>query len=614
MTGADPRLVALGEAAFNTARLPASAVPCDLSTDLRSPEGSVVKDTDQSELESAIGEVFGIDGRGCIITARGRVAEAAVAAALVRPGGLVLANEVYVTGAWSIVREGGRVRGIGGAATYRSGRGLIEGLDLDAFAAAIAEADVSCLWLTSPRVLLGPRGGSAVEREALVQIVRLRDRLAPSLPLVIDATKIGEWAVRSSVEKNKTAEGELRTLAGLADMLLLSARKDAGGVPRGLLVVPDPARRRQLRRRAARVLDRGSRVDERCFGALACGLRGMTGAAAGRWEKLDAVARDLLKKGAPIVGWGGGALFINAALTLPRVPQRANPAQTLLGLLYLRAGIRGLGTPLGTPGPSLVRLSLRDLGSWLGRHLERILSDLAGWTSGLIADGAPSPGPYLEGMMPVDRGPWQRLACDLHAPVTEGPAVLGMGAERGLADRVRACLGLAGLQVQPLRAPRERLAELWRRQSRASACVHGSPELAAAAKRWPCPDLGSCGDLWLGRIDELSALLDSRRRDDLVVVELRDARGRSWRQAWQEASVHPRAAEVDLWIVPVGTLTAGAGALLVLTGSDLAAALASSTLFAVGSPGVGGLDGDELAAMEAGLCGFSGPDEPSATS
>src|SRR4051794_2018072 len=103
---AGSRVTALAAARHNVARLPTSSVTADLTTDAGQPSGGT---------ERSSGGWWGGGVRdGCgtgrwRLAGSGRGAEAVVAAALVRPGARVLANEVYVSGHWWIERFGGAV-------------------------------------------------------------------------------------------------------------------------------------------------------------------------------------------------------------------------------------------------------------------------------------------------------------------------------------------------------------------------------------------------------------------------------------------------------------------------------------------------------------------------
>jgi hypothetical protein len=334
--------------------------------------------------------------------------------------------------------------------------------------------------------------------------------------------------------------------------------------------------------------------EARYLGALARGVEELAGAAAARrWTALDAVAEALLRRGAALVGWGGGALFLDAAASLPAVSAEQNLAPTLLAQLYLRAGIRGLGTPVGAEGRALVRLSVRERGPWLARHLPGLLADLRTWPSGLIPAGGAAPGPFLDPLAPVDAGLWERPVSQLIAPATAGPATLGGGGGDRFAAALRGRLGVDadGLVVQPSYSPSARLAEVWRRAAADASVLRGDPRLAEVAATWPAGE-GSVGDLWIATHHSLRGAIAARREGDLVALRV-DALG----------DLRPLvgAREPDLWLITPGVLSAGAGALALRTGGALHGDLAASTLFSEGAPGIGGVDPEVLAAMTAAL-------------
>ncbi len=193
--------------------------------------------------------------------------------------------------------------------------------------------------------------------------------------------------------------------------------------------------------------------------------------AAQRWRALDDLARGLVEEGVPLRGWGGGALFLDAAAMLPQVPAEQLPASTLLALLYLTTGARGLGTPPAEPGAPTLRLSLREHGPWLARTLPRLARLLADWRVGLRRAPDPTPTPFLEPIEPIDEGAWAGCPALAEAPRTAGPAVLGGADGAALHAALRARLGLS----RRLRAvPRDRpTAAPDRRLGRARADGYG---------------------------------------------------------------------------------------------------------------------------------------------
>jgi len=576
------RLAPLRAAAFNTARLPAVAVPCDLSTDvLAAPEQD---EGGAAALDEAVDAVLG--GRAWLAAPLGRSAEAVVATALVRPGTRVLCTEVYVTGRWSIERCGGQLVDMSGEPGRPGGQ---ETIDLQRAAGALGRGDVACLWLSAPRCLLGPRGGQGLASASLEALARLRDRSAPGVPIVLDASRLAENAAR---EGGRSA---LRRQLAAADLVVLSGRKDAGGASLGLICAADPVWIDRLRPVAALLLGPGeARVG---LGSLAAGLTGMMERAAPCWQALDELARGLVAAGVPLRGWGSGALFLDAAAMLPRVPGDQLPASTLLALLYLMAGVRGLGTPADDPEAPTVRLSLRERGPWLARILPALAPALAGWHTGLRRAPGPRLGPFLEPLEPLEEAAWRGCPALTSAPVTAGPAVLGSGSGAALHGLLRARLGLSDeYALFPADGPRQRLVEAWARLAPGRAMSTADPVVAALAELWrgrrPAGAPTVLGDMYVG-----TCLKEQQM--DVVIVQVLGPPG-TW------APLDPAVDVAVCAHLGAGTgAIAGPGFTVVRRAHPLCAALTEGTLFAAGPPETGGLDDASLAAAVAAVAAAS---------
>ncbi len=571
----NPRLAALRAAAFNTARLPAAAVPCDLSTDVLA-----VPDEDEggvAALDEAVAAVLG--GRAWLAAPLGRSAEAVVATALVRPGTRVLCNEVYVTGRWSIERCGGRLVDMSGEPGSPGGE---ETIDLRRAADELGRGDVACIWLCAPRCLLGPRGGQGLASASLEALARLRDRSGRGVPIVLDASRLAENAAREG-----GAAALVRQLAA-ADLVVLSGRKDAGGASLGLICAADPAWIDRLRPVASLLLGPGPALGR--LGALARGLRGMMELAAPRWQALDELARGLVAAGVPLRGWGGGALFLDAAAMLPRVPADQLPASTLLALLYLMAGVRGLGTPADDAGAPTVRLSLRERGPWLAHTLPALAPMLAGWHTGLRRAPGPGPGPFLEPLEPLAEEAWHGCPALAPAPATAGPAVLGGGSGAALHGLLRARLGLSDeYALFPAEGPRQRVIEAWARLAPGRTVHTEDPVVAALAELWRARAVDApnvLGDMYFG-----TCLKDPVT--DAVIVRVLGPP-----DTWAPLDPAVDVAVCDHLGAGPGAI-AGPGFAVVRRDHPLCAALAEGTLFAAGPPETGGLDGAALAAAVA---------------
>lgn len=578
-----PRLAALQAAAFNTARLPASAVVCDLSTDVIAPPTQRGRG-EAAALDSAVATVLG--GRAWLAAPLGRTAEAVVATALVRPGLRVLCTEVYVTGRWSIARCGGEIVDLSGGTCAPGG---LETVDLARTEAELRRGDVACIWLCAPRCLLGPRGGAALAGATLAALAALRDRIDRRVPIVLDASRLAENVARDG----DGGTPALRRQLAAADLVVLSGRKDAGGAPLGLISAADPAWIDRLRPVADLLLGPGDGRARPGLGALARGLLAMLEPAAQRWRALDQLARGLREEGVRLRGWGGGALFLDASAMLPRVPADQLPASTLLALLYLTTGARGLGTPPGEPGAPTLRLSLREHGPWLARTLPALARVLAGWRVGLRRAPDPTPTPFLEPLEPIDADAWADCPALAEAPRTAGPAVLGGADGAALHAALRARLGLSdAYALFPAIGPRQRLIAAWARLAPTGTVHSHDPVIMALAELWrgrhPADSSPVLGDMFFETC-----------REDKVHDAVRELGPPA---TWGPAPVEPGvdvALCADLCAAPAAV--AGPGFTLVRRDHPLCAALAESTLFTAGPVETGGLDADDLAAALAAI-------------
>src|SRR5690606_34027986 len=134
----------------------------------------------------------------------------------------------------------------------------------------------------------------------------------------------------------------VRELVGLADLAVLSGRKDAGGARLGLVVVGAGGRVPLAALHGASDMLFGTcPYDPAQQAGLARGLARLPDRAAARWAALEGLGRALRAAGLSLVGVGGGSIFLDAAALLPALPRDALAAPTLLALLYAAAGLRG---------------------------------------------------------------------------------------------------------------------------------------------------------------------------------------------------------------------------------------------------------------------------------
>jgi Beta-eliminating lyase len=417
---ASARGAQLAAASFNVTRLPSDAITAELSTDAGQAHRSA-RSADQRHapaLGDVVRDVFGTDR--WLLTGSGRGAESAVAS-LVRPGQRVLANEVYVSGHWWIERFGGVVDERGELLGSGAGDPLPRH-HLD---------DVAYVQLTVPPAQLGPHAGTPVTLEQLTRVRHWVDRHVPGTPLVLDASRLWENAAATGTDA--------RAAIDLAEILLLSTGKDIGAARGGLVICRDDRRWSDLQE-AVSILegpDGSLTTDEKQ--AVADGLRAVwQGGMVPRQRQTEILAYELRSLGLPISSWGCGSLFLDARTWLPTVASDELPAQTLLALIYLLTGWRGLGTSTDEPGQTpIVRLVVRDDGSAL-RHQLPAVADLAGRVrSGLRPLPRDRSAPYLQPAEPVDPLAWPAPP-SAQPPATAawlvGQCHLGYGPQRALAD------------------------------------------------------------------------------------------------------------------------------------------------------------------------------------
>jgi len=413
------RAPALAAAAHNVARLPATALTADLATD----GGQSYPAAGGRPLGDAVRDAFGPSS--WLGTGSGRGAEAVVAA-LAGPGRQVLANEVYVSGAWWIERLGGAVAPLPELRRRASGRG-----DGDRYRSGPLD-DVAYVQITAPPAQLGPDAGHPVTLGELQGVRAWIDRNLPHAPLVVDGSRLWENAV--------AGDAGVREVARLADVVLLSAGKDLGCGTGGLIVGRSGWWWPALERAAAVLEGPGAGLGPAELAAMADGLDQVAGpgGAVRRREELDRLARVLRADGLAVSSLGCGSVFLDADVWLPRVPADQLPAQTLLNLLYLRTGIRGLGTSTDEVGSRpIVRLAVRGSADLLARELPGVAAHGRELRSGMRSLPRDRAAPYLRPVVPVDPDAWPETGPASPAPRPGwlvGRCRPGRGPQRALAD------------------------------------------------------------------------------------------------------------------------------------------------------------------------------------
>jgi tryptophanase len=219
-------------------------------------------------------------------------------------------------------------------------------------------------------------GGQPVSLENLRAVRAVCDR--HEVPLYLDACRFAEnaWFIREREpgQSGRAVADIVREMAGLADGMTISAKKDPLANIGGWLATNDDALAERCR--ALLVLTEGFPT----YGGLAG--RDLEAIAQGLTEAVDHdylhyrirstayLGHGIEQAGMPIVKpVGGHAVYIDARTLLPHIPPLDYPGQALAVALYETGGVRGceIGTvmfgrhPDGTEAPAamdLVRLAI----------------------------------------------------------------------------------------------------------------------------------------------------------------------------------------------------------------------------------------------------------------
>lgn len=385
----DGRRTALAAAGWNTVRLPHAAVAVDLLSDswrerapatappdAAAPPPATPRPADGSDLEAAIAAAYGLPH--VVAVHRGRFAEALLAQAALRPGGVVATNALFPTTRHHIAHAGGRILELGRSESddlYDPFPFKGE-LDLDRLAAALAgdgvgdgeaadggAAPVQAIWLE-----LGANavGGQPVRLGQLRAVRILAD--AHGVPLFVDATRAYANAALLREHEPGQALRPLRDivhdLCACATACTASLSKDFVTPTGGFVATADRALFVGLRDLALLAYGDGLGAADRA--AAAAAVTDGAGDDAPFAARLDSVLRlhaALAARSIPVVGPPGGhAVFVDAAAFLPHLGPDDHRAAALSIAVYLAGGVR-IGAQLPTPrqaaaGVDLVRLAV----------------------------------------------------------------------------------------------------------------------------------------------------------------------------------------------------------------------------------------------------------------
>ena len=610
---ADSRRNALREAEHNVSLIPTEHVALDLSTDVSQAPRQARRGRRGEAydcLSAAIRDVLGFQHWLPVHLGRGGES---VIASMVAPEQSVLCNEIYVTAQWSVRRAGGNVIEVAADDTPRFG-GNIEPSALER---ALSSHDVAYVQITAPRTLLSRRGGRPVSLANLTEIRKVINRTSSGTPLILDASRIMEnsaWIRRHEPGQRQRRTSEIaRDQMALADIVFLSGRKDAGGSHGGLVA----ARERRFLdslRNAAWLLEGSPETGGMSAGEMRDLADGLVDAESGhqavsRAASLEVFGTRLVNLGVPVISWGAGAIYVDARAALPEVPASDFPAQTLVNLLYLWAGIRSLGTPPGDSAyDQIVRLCAPSSAMpFLRRALPEICGRIKKHSAGYrLLESRDS---FQWRLAPVSQEATRVISPAYHPPFRlssargfANPACLRMEAA------LRRKLGLdsrwALLPAAAERGPQRLLTEAVNRLTPPMAIRTEDRLIQQLDAFWrrhrPEPE-PAAGTLYVERIANVVDVLGRRKAGDLVAIDLGPLEG------WPRPSPTSEElfAKVDiLWASdPAGKENAG-GFLGIPRHVPLYQFIHEQMLFAVGSAHDGGLSPDRMANLADALtCG-----------
>jgi tryptophanase len=388
MTTEEERRRAIREAGYNLFNLHAEDVLIDLLTDsgtgaMSSDQWAGIQRGDESYAGSpswfrflaAVQELFPF--RHVIPTHQGRAAEKILFAAIGGSGKAVPNNTHFDTTRANVEFSGAEAVDLPIAEALEPARehpfkGNMDVPALEAFLAKRA-GSVPVVFVT---VTNNSGGGQPVSLENLRAVRDVCDR--HGVPLFLDACRFAEnaWFIhtRESGYVDASIPEIVRELAGLADGMTMSAKKDGLANIGGWLALNDDALAERCRNLL--ILTEGfptyGGLAGRDLEAIAQGLREVVEPDYLRYRirSVAYLGDGLTRAGVPIVRpVGGHAVYIDARALLPHVPPLEYPGQALAVALYELGGIRSceIGTvmfgrrPDGSERPAatdLVRLAV----------------------------------------------------------------------------------------------------------------------------------------------------------------------------------------------------------------------------------------------------------------
>jgi len=375
---AEQRSQLIAEAGFNLFKLHADSVTFDLLTDsgtsaMSARQWAALMMGDESyagsrsyyAFEAVVADLTGM--KHVIPTHQGRSAEALLMHAMVKEGEKVIGNTHFDTTRANIESRQAEAIDLPDQENV-----LFKGnIDLQKLEDTINQTPGK-IPLVIMTVTNNAVGGQPVSMDNLQKVKALL--ASKGIPLFIDAARFAENAFfikkRETGFEDKSVKQIAQQVFSLADGVLMSAKKDAFGNIGGFLAVQDDALAEEIR--SLMVITEGfptyGGLAGRELEALAVGLQEILEEdyLSYRIRSVEYFGEGIEQAGYAVVKpFGGHAVYLDAASTLPHIPALQFPGQSLSVALYEYIGIRGVevgSVMLGKgaePAPfELVRLAM----------------------------------------------------------------------------------------------------------------------------------------------------------------------------------------------------------------------------------------------------------------
>jgi tyrosine phenol-lyase len=363
MTTRAHREKAIRDAGFNTFLLDSEDVYIDLLTDsgtsamsewqwagLMLGDEAYAGSRSFHHLCEAVEAVYGYPE--LVPTHQGRGAEHILSQILISPGDVIPGNMYFTTTKFHQEHAGGKFVDVIVDQAHEPGTffDFKGNVDLDKLRAVVEEHGADRVPYISVETNVNMAGGQPMSMANLKQVYEYCK--SQGILVMLDATRALEnaWFIKEREEGygDKSVAEILREICSYSDGATVSSKKDNLVNIGGFLALRDPdlARRARALLVAFEGLHTYGGMSGRDMEALARGISEMVATddhVRARIGQVQYLGDLIAKAGVPIVQpIGGHAVFIDAAATLPDIPQDQFPAQALTAAVYVDGGVRGM--------------------------------------------------------------------------------------------------------------------------------------------------------------------------------------------------------------------------------------------------------------------------------